>query len=49
MKQCFLICKSMYSESVFNTLYTLRQNTNVKKNLFQTKKNGTKTGLFFLS
>ena len=48
MKQCFLICKSMYILKVYSIHNTLRGNTNIKKISFE-QINGTKYALFFLS
>ena len=48
MRWWFLICKGMHILKVYSIHYTLRQNTNVKKNCFGQNKR-YKNALFFLS
>ena len=46
LKQCFLICKSMYILKVYSVHYTLRWNTNLKKIPFEQNKWYKKCPLF---
>ena len=47
MKQCFLICKSMYILKVYQIHYTLRWNTNLKEIPMGQKKRYKKYPFFF--